>query len=213
MNHTRLIKILLLSILCLGLPVFVYFENWLNALILFGIIVLSTLPTLFARRFELALPTEFDIATLLFIIAAIALGELAGFYERFWWWDMLLHLTSGLLLGMLGLSLIWVLNYNVRIELELSPGFMCLFAFTFALSAGAIWEIFEYTMDHIFQLNMQKDGLNDTMSDLTIDAIGALAVALWANAHLTKGKHTPLPNWIERFLALNRKAIIRRKLK
>lgn len=213
MQKPHLLKSLLLSILAFGLLVFLYYEDWLNAAILFGIIILSMVPTLFARHFSLAVAAAFDIATILFIVASIALGELAGFYDRFWWWDELLHLISGLLLGMLGLSLIWVLNYNDRIELELSPGFMCLFAFTFALSAGAIWEIFEYAMDLFFKLNMQKSGLDDTMSDLMVDALGALIVSLLAKAYLTRGRRSILSNWMEQFLALNKKTFIRRKLK
>lgn len=204
---SKLLKAVLLSALALGVLVSAYFQNWVNALIVSGIILLSLAPTLFARQFSVELPTEFDLATIIFIFAAIALGEMADFYERFWWWDELLHLTSGLLLGMLGLCLIWVLNFNERIDLELSHGFMCLFAFTFALSTGALWELFEYGMDRLFGMNMQKSGLDDTMKDLMVDAIGALAVALGANTFLSTGRKNLIAYWVKRFVEVNRSAI------
>lgn len=169
------------------------------------------MPTLFARQFSVALPIEFDLASVIFILAAILLGELANFYERFWWWDELLHLTSGLLLGMLGLCLIWVLNYNERIDLELSHRFICLFAFTFALALGTLWELFEYAMDRLLGLNMQKSGLDDTMSDLLVDAIGAFTVALGAHSFLRTGKRSLFAYWVRRFIETNRTLIARRK--
>ena len=209
--NPRLLKSLLLGTLFVGACISAYNQNWVNALIVLGIILLSLAPTLFARQFEVSLPVEFDLATVVFIFAAIFLGELAGFYERFWWWDLLLHLTSGLLLGMLGLCLVWVLNFNARIDLELSHPFICLFAFAFALSIGTIWEIFEYSMDKLFAMRMQKSGLDDTMSDLMVDSIGALTVATGAYAFLATGRKSILSYWIKRFIEVNRDAIARRR--
>lgn len=206
----RILKTLLLSALTIGLLASIYYQNWINALIVLGILILSMLPELFARQYSLALPAEFDLATVAFLFAALFLGELGNFYEHFWWWDELLHLTSGLLLGMFGLYLIWVLNHNDHIELELSPGFICLFAFAFALSVGTLWEIFEFTMDNLFSLNMQKNGLQDTMKDLMVDALGALVVSTGANIYLSTGRNSIMSHWIKRIIALHRHAISRK---
>jgi len=45
-------------------------------------------------------------------------------------------------------------------------------------SIGALWEVFEFGMDQIFGMNMQKSGLVDTMGDLIVDAIGAGLAAM-----------------------------------
>ena len=87
--NPRLLKSLLLGTLFVGACISAYNQNWVNALIVLGIILLSLAPTLFARQFAVSLPVEFDLATVVFIFAAIFLGELAGFYERFWWWTQL----------------------------------------------------------------------------------------------------------------------------
>jgi len=203
----RLAKVLLLSVLAIELLFAAYYQSWINALLLVGIVILSLLPMLFARHFSVPLPAEFDLATIIFIFASIFLGEISNFYERFWWWDELLHLFSGLLLGMLGLYLIWLLNHNDQIDLELSPRFMCLFAFTFALSAGTLWEIFEFSMDNFFDMNMQKNGLDDTMSDLVIDALGALIVSLGANSYFKKGHKSLMFRWFRHVIALGRRAL------
>jgi len=58
------------------------------------------------------------------------------FSIRFWWWDIALHATSGLLLGILGFLLVYALNENERVAVHMQPRFAALFAFSFAVAAG-----------------------------------------------------------------------------
>ena len=83
------------------------------------------------------------------------------------------------------------------------PWALGLIAFCFALSIGALWEIFEFTMDQLFGLNMQKSGLIDTMWDLIVDTGGALFGASAGFLYL-KGRTTTLGGMIEEFVELNR---------
>ena len=48
-------------------------------------------------------------------------------------------------------SFITILNNTEKIPLNLSPIFVACFSFCFALSLGAIWEIYEFTADSILQ--------------------------------------------------------------
>jgi hypothetical protein len=84
--------------------------------------------------------------------------------------------------------------------------FVALFAFMFALGLGALWEIFEFAMDSIFGLNMQKSGLVDTMWDLIVDTVGALIIALLGFSYLSKARNVSfLERWIARFIQDNRR--------
>ena len=76
-------------------------------------------------------------------------------------WDSYLHAFSGGMLGALGFALVTVLNDTERVAVRLSPIFVALFAFCFALAAGAVWEIYEYTFDGLLGLNMQRYHLAD----------------------------------------------------
>ena len=49
---------------------------------------------------------------------------------------------------------------------------------------GVIWEIFEFSLDYVIGLNMQKSGLVDTMGDLIVNSIGSLFVAIFLNSVL-----------------------------
>ena len=168
------------------------------------ILFVTLLPMLLSRRFRFRIPHIFEALAVIFIYMSLFMGEVLGYYERFWWWDSVLHVSSGVLLGILGFLLVYVLNEKEEIQLHLSPGFMALFAFMFAMGIGALWEIFEYAMDQIFGMNMQKNGLHDTMWDLIVDALGALVIAIFGWVHLkTEDRSSFLERWIDEFIAKN----------
>ena len=92
------------------------------------------------------------ILAIVFIFCAEFLGALHGFYDKFWWWDKILHTSSGFLLGMAGFLLIYILNKQEIIQVFMKQGFIALFSFTFAVAFAALWEIYEFTMDQLFDL-------------------------------------------------------------
>ena len=58
------------------------------------------------------------------------------------------------------------------------------------MTAGAMWEIFEFTIDQIFEAGMQKSGLVDTMVDFIIDAVGALVAVIFGYFYIKQGRKT-----------------------
>ena len=85
--------------------------------------------------------------TVVFVFATLFLGEMLRYYDRYEWWDAALHGGSGLLLGILGFLLVFVLNESRSVNVQLRPGFVAFFAFLFAVSIGTLWEIFEFAVD------------------------------------------------------------------
>ena len=83
----------------IGLALSIYERQWLNAAVISGIVLLTALPMLIFRRLEIFIPPELEFLTIAFIFAALFLGETRDYYGRFWWWDLALHTTSGVLLG------------------------------------------------------------------------------------------------------------------
>jgi hypothetical protein len=101
----------------------------MNAVLATGILLLTFLPTIFASRVQVVIPPEFEVLTVAFVFASLFLGNSHDYYNRFWWWDVALHTTSGVLLGILGLLLAYVLNETPRVDLHMRPGFIAFFAF------------------------------------------------------------------------------------
>lgn len=176
------------------------------------ILCITFLPVLLGNRFRVRIPHEFETLTVVFVYLSLFLGEVQGYYLRFWWWDLVLHAGSGVLLGILGFLLVYVLNEKEDVELDLHPKFIAFFAFMFAMGMGAIWEIFEFSMDQMFGMNMQKSGLVDTMWDLIVDGLGALLIAALGWGYLrTKDRNSFLEQWIDSFIEKNPRLFRRRK--
>jgi uncharacterized membrane protein YjdF len=156
---------------------------------LLGLVIMG-LPSLLKRRWKLELNNLMRILFVVFLYCAIVLGEVQNFYYKVPHWDTVLHTFSGAMLGAMGFTIVSALNDNTNIRIQLADPFAAVFSFCFALSLGAVWEIYEFTMDTLLSLNMQKyameDGtqllgalaLQDTMKDLVVDALGALLICL-----------------------------------
>jgi hypothetical protein len=203
--RTHLRISLVMKIFLLMGAVLLFFQGRYQAMVETLVIIFITfLPMLLGRRFQVKIPHEFESLAILLIYMSLFLGEVHGYYARFWWWDLVLHTGSAFLLGILGFLLVYVLNEKEEVKLDLNPNFIALFAFLFAMGMGVLWEIFEFTMDNIFDLNMQKTGLVDTMWDLIVDAIGALIIAMLGSSFLkTEGDDSFLEQWIDRFIEKN----------
>jgi len=155
--------------------------------VLFAVIltlILTFLPFLFEKRYKIYLPVEFEIVILIFIYATLFLGEVHGYYDKFWWWDVVLHTGSAIAFGFVGFMILFVLYRSKKIKA--SPKWIAIFSFCFAVAIGAVWEIFEFSMDQIFGYGMQKNGLVDTMWDLIVDSLGALFASILGYFYVKK---------------------------
>jgi hypothetical protein len=165
-------------------------------------LLLSLGPIIFERKTDVKLPTFFVAAIVIFTFSSLFLGEVGDFYYHFWWWDMVLHGGSGVAFGMIGTILVFLLLRGDK--LNASPFLVSIFAFSFAVSIGVIWEIFEFGMDQTFGMNMQKSGLMDTMKDLIVDCIGAFIGAFSGYAYLKGSRNGLFTKRLAEFIKLNK---------
>ncbi len=156
-------------------------------------LILAMSPTLLEWRYKIDIPTEFELIAIVFVYSSLFLGETQQFYQKFWFWDKILHAGSGIALGFVGFAILYILYANKKLEAR--PITIAIFTFSFALALGAIWEIFEFTLDQTIGLNLQKSGLVDTMFDLIVDAGGALVAALLGFFYL-KGRRKNIIDWL-----------------
>lgn len=175
---------------------------------LLGVLVIN-IPTLLGKKFKFEVPPFLYVFYIFFLYCSIFLGEVRSFYYKFTWWDSFLHGTSSLMIGFFGFMVISILNRDENIVMKLSPFFVCMFAFCFAITVGALWEIYEFTFDGLLGLNMQKymlsDGtqllghaaLKDTMKDIITDSLGALVSSVIGYLGLKKNKKWLIPKLTE----------------
>ena len=172
-------------VVAFGLGVFQ--QEWSTVFISLVTLGISLYAISLSQRTSVRVPASFLTATIVFVYATLFLGEVGGFYERFWWWDVVLHTGSAIGFGLIGATILILLFRQGKVQA--SPVLVSVFVFSFALAVGAVWEIFEFAMDTFFNLSMQKSGLRDTMADLIVDSVGGLFAAGASYAYLTKAKY------------------------
>ena len=159
-----------LVIVCMVLQIFN--GNYENVFLCFLTLLLLIIPSLIQVNFKIELPTTLEIIILLFIFAAEILGEIQEYYIKIGSWDTILHTLNGFLMAAIGFSLVDILNREERMKFQLSPVFMSIVAFCFSMTVGVMWEFFEYGMDCLFQFDMQKDTIVQTISSVMLDPEG-----------------------------------------
>lgn len=129
--------------------------------------------------------TYLVFGALILVFMSAYLGSVRKFYDKYAWWDVLIHFLSGILFVSFGVAL------SNKI-VGLSKLNMVFFSFTFAVTLHVAWEIAEYILDckthgnnqrwqkvhnsinHKSQTAIQPAGLVDTMNDTIFCTVSAL---------------------------------------
>jgi hypothetical protein len=146
----------------------------------------------FEKNKNIHIPDILESVIIIFIYAGIFLSARFNLYDDVFWWDVVLHTASGIILGFIGFLIIY--KINGKYSMNISPLLVAVFAFTFAVTMDVFFEIYEFSMDVIFGTDMQSwnlpantielgkyyqgTGLRDTMSDLIFDTVGALSISV-----------------------------------
>lgn len=165
------------------------------------VLLLTFTPNLIEKKLKVFLPIEFTFVTCLFLYAAYALGEFNQFYVKVWWWDLMLHSFSALVMGLIGFLMIYV--FYMTNKIRISPIYVAIVTFSLAVTVGLLWEVFEFLADHFLGTSMQKSGLVDTMTDLIVDIAGALVAAVLGYRYVKGGESFIATQMISSFVLKN----------
>lgn len=124
------------------------------------------------------------------IVVFAILGSFFKFYQKFSWWDLLLHFISGICFVSIGLGI-------ARCVADLELKYMLIFSFTFSITIQVFWEVIEFLCDQFLGVNMQRwhfdshmpdthgkiidkrtPGIIDTMTDFIMNIIGAFVMCI-----------------------------------
>lgn len=128
----------------------------------------------------------------IFIFVAVCIGSTVNNRTDFEHIDLLTHFIAGLISAYFGYDLA---NIIFRKRGYLGPAVSSFFSICFAQFIAVGWEIYEFSMDSIYGLNLQRreTGVLDTMTDFCVCAagsvLGMLLVAFLRNGIIGKNKH------------------------
>lgn len=143
-------------------------EVWLAALL----IPVYWVPLAVELVFRTELPWPLQLSYLLFIAGGPLLGTALHVYWVVPFWDLIVHLWSGIMLAWLGMLLVR------GAEEQIGTGMPRWFSLTVIqltpMAFGALWEICEFSSDELIGTHAQL-GLDDSMTDLMAGTVGGLA--------------------------------------
>lgn len=200
------LTVVLQTTLAVSLLVFALRRDWENVFLTGLVILLTLAPALAWRGYRVYIPPELQLTSAVFVFLSLFLGSAMDLYYELWWWDLVLHAASGILLGLAGFIAVFALNRRDSLPQGMRPAFVCFFGVTFAVFFGVAWEIFEFAMDSLSPgLNMQstETGVVDTMQDLTLNTLGALAIGAGGWAYLKTGRYSYIADWMRSFMDRN----------
>lgn len=113
----------------------------------------------------------------LFIFIAVCIGSTLNNRTTFEHFDIVTHCASGVLSAWFGYDFA---NIIYRKRGDLGPAMSSLFSLAFALSIAVGWEIYEFSMDKLYGMTLQK-GNTDTMVDFISCAVGAVITMLFVS--------------------------------
>lgn len=167
-----------------------------------GGILCGAIPLILARFTKLKFNMPILLSYLGFLFASQYLGSILQFYSL-GWWDTFLHLLSGALLAFVAVALYERLVHREGGR-EISAWLVFWFVLAFAVLGGVVWEMYEFSMDQLFNMTLQGGGNSDTMIDLVADTTGGLIIAIISLIRTKRkfnqpqaGKRTPIEPFAE----------------
>lgn len=182
----------LIRVIFIVLSVYYIFKHDLKKLKSTVIVfALTFVLVLLDRMFKLKIDLFGSVLYFIVISMSIFLGSSLGFYDKYSWWDRVLHFLCGILFISFGIPL----ANKMGIMNKLGTLF---FGLTLSTTLHVIWEIAEYAVDyfahtdhqrwqkhyktknHLSPNAVQPAGLVDTMNDIIICMAGTVAAcAVW----------------------------------
>ena len=164
---SRIKRIILFQMIRIFLLVSIILEfqtkRWDILLVNLLVLSLTFLPYVMEKILAISLPMNFYIPYLSSLVLAVFLEKLFA--------GIVLQIFLGMVLGMIGFILLFLLYSNSRIKT--SYIFIAFFSFCFSVSLGTMWEVFRYFLAVVFSLEIGSFSINNTVWGLVFTMIGA----------------------------------------
>lgn len=135
------------------------------------------LPAWLNRRYGYSM----DAGLVLWITIGMTLhvvGTLA-LYDQYQWYDEITHTVSATFIAGVGYATFRAFELHSN-EIDVPSEFRAVFILVFVLAAGMVWEVVEFAFGSLIPVY----GIDDIVTDLIFNAIGAVIVAVWGTGYV-----------------------------
>ena len=142
-----------------------------------SIIFTILIPYISQAIFNVKIDDKIKFIWILFIFFSQLIGVNLNVYNNIYFYDKIIHFTSGIISAYFSLFCLHLLNkYDCKNKL-----FNYIWMIIFTLSIAVLWEMFEYTSNILFKMDVQRvalTGVNDTMQDMISALLGSLILSI-----------------------------------
>lgn len=160
---------------------------------------LILLPSMLRKRLNVEFPWVLFIFIVIYCFSCFILGDALNFYGIFPWWDDWLHVESGVLAAVIGAWLLRLALAGNDKPVYFNRWILAIYLVLVSLGFAASWEIVEFTLDGLLDINMQqfmasttgtitiatdvprcgREALYDTMVDISYTLAGSVPTAIY----------------------------------
>ncbi len=148
-------------------------------------VFLTFVPMLLERNYHISLPWILEILIVFALFLHIGGGVLSIYYT-IPLYDKFAHFVSSFLVAFISFAVIYILD-EYWTGLHMDRRAMAFVVIVSTMAFGVVWEFIEWGSDLIFVTHEQW-GLTDTMTDLLVDTIGGILMALFGVSLMKSGK-------------------------
>jgi hypothetical protein len=135
------------------------------------------LPAWLTREYDYSM----DAGLVLWITIGMTLhvfGTVA-LYDQYQWYDEITHTVSATFIAGLGYAAFRAFELHSN-EIDVPSEFRAVFILVFVLAAGMVWEVVEFAFGGLIPVY----GIDDIVTDLLFNAVGAVVVAVWGTGYV-----------------------------
>lgn len=177
-HHERLVA-RGLQLVLLGLLVFGVVSGQAGVVVAAGLaLAVTLLPALLRREFKYSM----DAGLVLWLTIAMVLHAAGsiGLYDQHQWYDEITHTASATIIAGIGYAAFRALELHSD-AIEVPSEFRALFIIVFVMASGMVWEVMEFVLGGLAPVY----GIDDIVTDLVFNAVGAIIVAIWGTDYVT----------------------------
>jgi len=109
---------------------------------------------------------KFKLLIYIFLFGSLVGGEVYNLYSEIWFFDIVLHLFSSFIVSGLFVYVFRLFKCNINRFLFI----ICIFCF--AMMIASLWEITEFSIDRLFDKDMQKDTVVNEVNSMFLSSDG-----------------------------------------
>ena len=159
----------------MGLAIGQYGDTYIFSTFIVMAIIVVILPIIRYKRW-LVFPYWF-VAMVSLCIYIYSVPLFLGFFDNLWWWDEFSHWYSSVIVSMIVFLALCLMQYSAK-RMYMSIPVLAFLTFFMGFGFGCVWEVYEGTVDWVFNGSYMSYSVFDSLCDIHMDFLGSLTMAV-----------------------------------